>query len=64
MTCWPLRVLLLPFLWTDAEGCISHIPYDHGTKRGGEASHLYAQCVYLSSNPAIAAYVQYARSAP
>lgn len=58
MTCWPLRNLFLPLLWTDPEGCISHIPYNHETKSGGEGSHLYAQCVYLLSNPAIAANVQ------
>lgn len=58
MTCWPLRNLLLPLLWTDPEGCIPHIPYNHETKSGGEGSHLYAQCVYLPSNPAVAANVQ------
>ena len=54
MTCWPLRNLLLPLLWADAEGCISLYDY---TTRGG-SGYLYAQCVYLISNPAIAVYVQ------
>ena len=58
MTCWPLRNLLLPLLWADTEGCISHIPYDYKTGRGGLGASLYAECTYLSLNPAIAAYVQ------
>ena len=61
MTCWPLRNLLLPLLWVDVEGCISHSPYDHNTKRGGLGSSPYAQCVYLASTPAIATYVRYVR---
>lgn len=58
MTCWPLRNGLLPLLWTDAEGCISHIPYNWKTNRGGVGYHLYAQCAYLSSNRAVAAHVR------
>ncbi|KAF9643272.1 hypothetical protein BDM02DRAFT_1544475 [Thelephora ganbajun] len=58
MTCWPLRNLLLPLLWADVEGCISHTRYDCNTRRGGEGSSLHAQCIYLSLNPAIAAYVR------
>jgi len=58
MTCWPLRNLLLPLLWANAEGCISHIRYDYRTGKGGSGSSLYAQCIYLASNRAIAAYVQ------
>ena len=59
MTCWSLRNRLLPLLWTDVEGCIRRIP------RRGELNpphHLYAQCTYLLSNPAIATYVQSVRS--
>ena len=62
MTCWPLRNLLLPLLWADAEGCISHTHYDYKTKRGGPGLSLYAQCVYLSLNPVIAGYVRSVRS--
>jgi hypothetical protein len=58
MTCWPLRNLLLPFLWADAEGCISHTWYDYKTRSGGSGSNLYAECVYLSLNPTIATYVR------
>jgi len=58
MTCWPLRNLLLPLLWTDAEGCIPHTRYNRETGMGGPGSSLYAQCGYLFLNPAIAAYVQ------
>ena len=58
MTCWPLRSLLLPLLWTDVEGCISHTRYNCETGTGGPGSSLYAQCNYLFLNPAIAAYVQ------
>jgi len=59
MTCWPLRNLLLPFLWAHSEGCISPT-YRHYTEtRTRSLGHnLYVQCVYLISNPAIAAYVQ------
>ena len=59
MTCWSLRNRLLPLLWADTEGCISHTRYDHTSETGGAESHLYAQCVYLSLNPAIATYVRY-----
>ena len=62
MTCWPLRNLFLPLLWVDAEGCISHTPYHYKTKSGGVGSSLYAQCVYLFMNPAIAAFVQSVQS--
>ena len=61
MTCWPLRNLLLPLLWTDVEGCTPHSPYNYNTKRGGLGSSPYAQCVYLASTPAIATYVRYVR---
>ena len=54
MTCRALRNSLLPLLWKDTEGCAvysySHDDYTYG---------LYAQCVYLLSNPTIAAHVQY-----
>jgi len=62
MTCWPLRNLLLPLLWTNPEGCISYTRYDHETRTGGSGSNLYAQCVYLGLNQTIAAYVRYVRS--
>ena len=62
MTCWPLRNRLLPLLWADTEGCISHARFDYETKSGGALSHLYAQCVYLALNPTIAAYVRYVLS--
>ena len=62
MTCWPLRNGLLPLLWTDVEGCISHISHDREVKRGTYGSSPYAQCVYLASNQAIAACVQCVRS--
>ena len=59
MTCWPLRNLLLPLLWTDIEGCIPHIYYNPDTGEGGEGSHLHAQCIYLCLNPEVATYVRY-----
>jgi len=62
MTCWPLRTLFLPLLWADAEGCVSHIRYNHRDRTGGLGFGLYAQCVYLSLNPMIAAYVQSVQS--
>ena len=62
MTCWPLRNLLLPLLWADAEGCIPHTRYDYNTKKGGWGSNPYLQCGYLATTPAIAAYVQCVRS--
>ena len=34
MTCWPLRNQLLPLLWTDAEGCVSH-SFDYVMKKKG-----------------------------
>jgi hypothetical protein len=61
MACWPLRNLLLPLLWVDVEGCISHIHYNHDTGEGGEGSHLHAQCIYLCLNPEVATYVRYVR---
>ena len=61
MTCWPLRNLLLPLLWEDVEGCISHIYYNPDTGEGGEGSHLHAQCIYLCLNPEVATYVRYVR---
>jgi len=64
MTCWPLRNLLLPLLWAEAEGCISHSRHDYETRTGGSGYGLYAQCVYLISNPTIAAYVQSVLSLP
>lgn len=62
MTCWPLRNRLLPLLWTDVEGCISHLSYDEEVKRGILGSSPYVQCVYLASTPAIAVHVQCVRS--
>ena len=62
MTCRPLRNLLLPFLWADAEGCVSHSRYDYMTRRGGLGWDLYAQCTYLALCPAIAAHVRCAHS--
>ena len=57
MTCWGLRSTLLPILWKDTEGCVVEQPYDaHDT---GTSYGLYAQCVYLLSNPTIATYVQW-----
>ena len=58
MTCWPLRNLLLPLLWTDAEGCISHSRYNYNTNTGGLGSNPYDQCIYLASTPAIAVHIQ------
>jgi len=58
MTCWTLRNKLLPFLWANAEGCISYTHYDYVTRKGGSGWNLYAQCGYLSQNREIAAYVQ------
>ena len=49
-------------LWTDVEGCVSHFSYHHEVKGGKFSSSPYAQCVYLASNQAIAACVQYVRS--
>ena len=56
MTCWALRNALLPLLWKNTEGCVV-MPLSNG---GGarETYGLYAQCVYLLSNPTIAAHVQ------
>ena len=56
MTCWVMRDTLLPVLWKDVEGCVvsSH-------PRRGHTYGLYDQCVYLLSNPTIAAHVQYVR---
>jgi len=62
MTCWLLRNGLLPLLWTDVEGCISHSDYSYAYKRGILGSSPYAQCAYLASNRAIAAHVQCVRS--
>ena len=61
MTCWPMRNLFLPLLWVDAEGCVSHARFDCETRTGGSGYSLYAQCDYLISNSAIAAYVQSVR---
>ena len=52
MTCWPLRNVLLPVLWKDAEGC-ALLPAGRKFAYG-----LYAQCEYLLSNPAVAVHVQ------
>ena len=57
MTCWALRNALLPVLWKDTEGCVIHPPSGYG--RVGRTYGLYAQCIYLLSNPTIAAYVQW-----
>ena len=59
MTCWALRNALLPILWKNTEGCVveSRVSED-GDEEPGKTYGLYAQCVYLLSNPTIAAYVQ------
>jgi hypothetical protein len=62
MTCWLMRNLFLPILWTDAEAFIPYIRYDHRTGTGGLGSSLRAQCDYLSLNPEIASYVQSVKS--
>jgi len=57
MTCWALRDALLPVLWRNIEGCV----VTHGSDGRGmprKSYGLYAQCVYLLSNPAIAAHVR------
>lgn len=54
MTCWAMRDTLLPVLWKDVEGCV--VP---SRPRGSFTYGLYDQCVYLLSNPTIAAHVQY-----
>ena len=56
MTCWVLRDILLPVLWKDTEGCVVKPPTHNSPIR--ETYGLYAQCVYLLSNPAIAACVR------
>ncbi|KAF9782926.1 hypothetical protein BJ322DRAFT_182478 [Thelephora terrestris] len=58
MTCRPLRNRLLPLLWADTEGCVSHTSYDYTTGTGGGGLRLYAQCIYLSKHRAIAAHVR------
>lgn len=62
MTCWPLRNSLLPLLWTDVEGCVSHTRYYYGTNTGSSGSNLYAQCVYLTLNPVVATHVRCVQS--
>jgi len=52
MTSRAMRQALLPFLWKDAEGCIVALP------RYGNSYDLYRQCLYLLSNPIIAAHVE------
>ena len=59
MTCWALRNTLLPVLWKNTEGCVVKPPF--GSK-AGRTYGLYAHCVYLLSNPMIAAYVQWVQS--
>lgn len=56
MTCWGLRNALLPILWRDVEGCVVRLPSDDPYIK--KTYGLYAQCVYLLSNPVIAANVQ------
>jgi len=59
MTCWVLRNALLPVLWMNTEGCEGCVV--ESSSNGGETrktSGLYPQCVYLLSNPTVAAYVQ------
>ena len=56
MTCWHLRNMLFPLLWTYVEGC--NVSYRHGHRREG-GNGLYAQCTYLVLNPTIGVYVQY-----
>ena len=59
MTCRALRDTLLPVLWKNTEGCVVRPSPDDYT---GGTYGLYAQCVYLASNPTIAAYVQWVQS--
>lgn len=62
MTCWALRNTLLPVLWRNVEGCTVR-----SNSHGGYTYGLYAQCLYILSNPAIAPYVQcvgYHRASP
>ena len=56
MTCWALRETLLPVLWMNTEGCVIESPSDGDETR--TTYGLYPQCVYLLSNPTVAAYVQ------
>ena len=57
MTCWALRNTLLPVLWRNTEGCVVVSTSNDGEPR--KSYGLYAQCVYLLSNPTIAAHVRY-----
>ena len=57
MTCWALRDTLLPVLWRNVEGCVVESTSDDD----GESKKtygLYAQCVYILSNPTIAAHIR------
>ena len=62
MTCWALRNTLLPVLWKNTEGCVVKQPRGvnppFSMNEIGTTYGLYAQCIYLLSNPTIAAYVQ------
>ena len=61
MTCWQFRDMLIPLLWTNVEACVRHTHYDPNTGSGGVGSSLYAKCLYLSLNRAIAAHVRFVR---
>ena len=61
MTCWQLRDMLIPLLWTDVEACVRHTHYDPNTGSGGVGSSLYAICLYLSLNRTIAVHVRFVR---
>jgi len=58
MTCWVLRNALLPALWKHTEGCVVESSPNDGGDEPRKTYGLYAQCIYLLSNPTIAAYVQ------
>ena len=57
MTCRALRDALLPVLWKNTEGCVVR-PSPPGNYTGVTYG-LYAQCIYLASNPTVAAYVRW-----
>ena len=61
MTCWQLRDMLIPLLWTDVEACVRHTHYNPYTGSGGVGSSLYAKCLYLSLNRTTAAHVRRVR---
>ena len=60
MTCWVFRDTLLPILWRNTEGCVVHRPHEVPIAGASDKTYgLYPQCLYLLSNPMIAAYVQW-----